>query len=337
MLPAPVLYTATTKSGQSFTVECRAEPKYLSTEYEAVAYVAGKKTRVFIDQLKRPAVELTAALAKEVLNAELAKGKLAAVALDRPYEQENAALVAAANAAVQQQAGELLNSLPRNTQIAPWMHVGSMGQHYSVRATGLNDTPEQRQTIVQKIVADRLAKLVAKLGLPFHLSEGCEATYEATPLELSELLERGAALELAAQAQQQAQQQQRAQVEQNELFVWDADQIYSSAGNQLLHSLGARFSQKDNYISIYTTGYSRDIPQANTTYSLRSELAAAGLTFDQATKEWRLPYSDENAQKVLALLTKYDTKAWPTDLGMGRCWECGRYSRRLDRDGYCGC
>ncbi len=337
MFPTPLTYTATTKSGQSFAVECRPEPKYLSTEYEAVAYVAGKKTRVFIGPEGKPAVELNAKLTKEVLGKDIAANAHASVALDRAYQQENDELARLANEAVQQQADELLNSLPRDTQVHPWMGVGSLGSYYYVRVAELNDTTERRQSTVQKIVADRLAKLVKKLNLPFGLSEGCESTFEAAPLLLSELLEKNASQELLANQQKAAETERRQQVAQQELFVWDADQIYSSAGNELLHSLGAIFSKEDQYIALYTTGYSRDIPNANTTYSLRDKLAQAGLTFDKESKQWRLPYSDEAATTVLALLKQYDSKAWPADLGMARCWECGRYSSRLDSDGYCGC
>ena len=123
--------------------------------------------------------------------------------------------------------------------------------------------------------------------------------------------------------------------ENEELFLWDAGEIYSSAGNKMLHSLGAIFSQKDNSIEVYTTSYASSIPKANTTYSIKDQLKADGFKFDGVSKHWKIDLSDDNAQKTINLLKKYDSKAWPHTVGMARCWECGSYNpiSKMEADG----
>lgn len=132
---------------------------------------------------------------------------------------------------------------------------------------------------------------------------------------------------------------------ENELFIWDSDQIYSSATNLFLHSIGLKLSKNKNRIAFYTTTYAKQIEKymsVNTTYSMKDELKALGYEFDDSEKEWYTEYSPENAEKAVELLKKYDTKAQPNQLNMGRCWECGTYhpisKMKIDGPGYyCGC
>lgn len=125
---------------------------------------------------------------------------------------------------------------------------------------------------------------------------------------------------------------------ENELFVF-GDELLSSVGNRLLHSLGAKISKQNNQISIYTTGYAKTIPNANDTYKIKDIIKSAGFHWDKEGKEWAADYSKEMAEKTIELLKKYDSKADPKALGLQRCWECGRWCKpnELDRDGYCGC
>lgn len=142
----------------------------------------------------------------------------------------------------------------------------------------------------------------------------------------------------AAEAKKAAQERELADAMENELFVF-GDEILSSVGNRLLHSLGAKISKKDNRITIYTTTYSKIIPNAVGTYEIREELKVAGFKWDSQEKEWVCDYSEEMAEKTIELLKKYDTKADPHALGLARCWECGRWCKpsELDENGYCGC
>ena len=135
--------------------------------------------------------------------------------------------------------------------------------------------------------------------------------------------------------------QEKAELEkafEDELFIF-GDEYLSSVGNRLLHSLGAKISQKDNRIEIYTTGYSRMIPNAVTTYTIKDELKATGFQWDGENKIWHAEYNEETANKTIDLLKKHDTKVDPHALGLARCWECGRWCKpsELDESGYCGC
>lgn len=148
-------------------------------------------------------------------------------------------------------------------------------------------------------------------------------------------------LEAIAKAKAEREAKQAAELQNamdNELFVF-SDEYLSSVGNRLLHSLGAKISQRDNRIVIYTTTYSKMIPDANTTYSIKEALKAAGFKWDDQEKEWYSEYSEEMANKAIELLKKYDTKADPYALGLVRCWECGCWKKpsQLDENGYCGC
>jgi hypothetical protein len=136
--------------------------------------------------------------------------------------------------------------------------------------------------------------------------------------------------------------EQRREVEQNELFLWDGAEVYSSATNHMIHSLGAIFNRQEGIIRLYTTNHARQMAGANTTFTIRDKLKALGFSFNGREKHWELPLSEENLTKVIELLKQYDTRRWPTDAGMVRCWECGGWfhPRKGDWDGhdwYCGC
>lgn len=127
-----------------------------------------------------------------------------------------------------------------------------------------------------------------------------------------------------------------------ELFIFDADQIYSSLSHIFLHSIGCKMSKTKNRIAFYTTGYQRNIKNSRSTYDLRESLKALGCEFDATEKEWFMAYSVENAEKAIQWLKANDTKELPHLLGMERCWECGTYQPRsqMTMDGpgyYCGC
>lgn len=181
----------------------------------------------------------------------------------------------------------------------------------------------------------------------------CAVAWEITPEQEEKILaEHEAAMkeaEVAAKAEAERKAKERAEREarekvelekafEEELFVF-GDEFLASTGNRLLHSLGAKISQKNNRIEIYTTAYSKLIPNAITTYTIKDELKAAGLNWDSQSKKWYTEYSEEMAQKIIGLLKKYDTKADPHALGLARCWECGRWCKpwELDENGYCGC
>ena len=72
-------------------------------------------------------------------------------------------------------------------------------------------------------------------------------------------------------------------------------------------------------------------------FDAKDALKSLGFKWDGEEKHWAADYSKETWEAVLPILKKYDTKVWPEKLGMGRCWECGCYSKHLDADGYCGC
>lgn len=135
---------------------------------------------------------------------------------------------------------------------------------------------------------------------------------------------------------------ERKHAEENELFIWDAGTIYSSSGSKMLHSLGAVFSERERKISVYTTNYSRYIANANTTYSIKSVLTSENFCFNPNNSNWEIELTQENAQKVIDLLKRFDTKVWPEECGLVRCWECGSYFKpnKNSHDGfdyYCGC
>lgn len=127
---------------------------------------------------------------------------------------------------------------------------------------------------------------------------------------------------------------------EDELWVF-GDEILSSAGGRLLHSIGAIISKNKNKIEIFTCGYTRfmkEIPH-HTTFDIQDKLKEKGYSWNTKDKTWEIMYSEENITKTVDILKKYDTKTDPVAQGLCRCWECGswNYESELDEDGYCGC
>lgn len=161
------------------------------------------------------------------------------------------------------------------------------------------------------------------------------ASLEAKAQEAAKQKEAKEAAQKLATEKRQAD---RVEAEENELFVFASDIIYSGSGNRMLHSIGAKVGSK---IELYTTSYAADMKRAGvahtTTFDAKDALKSLGFKWDGEEKHWVADYSKEAWEAVLPILKKYDTKVWPETLGMGRCWECGCYSKHLDADGYCGC
>lgn len=160
----------------------------------------------------------------------------------------------------------------------------------------------------------------------------------STEAKAKEAAKKQAAKEAAQKIAAEKRQADRKNTEENELFVFASDIIYSSNGSKMLHSIGARVGSS---IELYTTSYAADMKRAGvahtTTFDAKDALKSLGFKWDGEEKHWVADYSEETWAATLPILKKYDTKVWPEKLGMGRCWECGCYSKRLDADGYCGC
>jgi hypothetical protein len=176
--------------------------------------------------------------------------------------------------------------------------------------------------------------LIKELGEKFTYQQA----YEYYLANIKPALEAKAAKKAEKEAKEAAELKEAFD---NELFVF-GDEILSSVGNRLLHSLGAKISKQNNRIAIYTTGYAKMIPNANDTFKIKDILGGPGgmgFQWDGQEKVWAIGYSDVMAEKTIELLKKYDTKADPVALGLRRCWECGRWCRpsQLNEDGYCGC
>lgn len=121
---------------------------------------------------------------------------------------------------------------------------------------------------------------------------------------------------------------------EEEIMVY-GNEILSCNTNLLIHSLA--FHCTGDRINLYTTVYAREIPKAKTSYDIKEVLKKEGFKFEKDTKYWYLEETEENINKAIEILKKYDTKADPNKLGLMRCWECGCYRRYLDSSGYCGC
>lgn len=150
-------------------------------------------------------------------------------------------------------------------------------------------------------------------------------------------------LMVAALEQRRFEMDQNAKREQREKASYDDELmvfggvILSSTNFKALHSMGLR--KNDEKLRIFTANDARVIPNATTTYDMREVLKTAGWKFDGEEKDWTNADTEGNRAWALDFLRKHDTKAKPEELGMARCWECGRWVKRsrLDSDGYCGC
>lgn len=113
----------------------------------------------------------------------------------------------------------------------------------------------------------------------------------------------------------------------DELFIFNAGVIYARAGNKMLHSLGAEIGRE---IVIWTTVYAGEIPEARSTNNLAAEAKDYGFVLD-SENNLVASFSEEQAQKLVEFLLKYDVKIWPETLGMVCCWECGSYFKPKKR------
>ena len=160
----------------------------------------------------------------------------------------------------------------------------------------------------------------------------CSEEQEAAALAAEEVCraEQAAREKAAAEkaAQEKAARTERARREleaamETELAYFDETPL-ANITHRLLHSLGA--CERDGVIAIYETRYCKEFG-APGTYDLRDEIKALGATWDAGEREWKLPLSEENREKVVAFLQKHDVKKEPVALGYCRCWECGVWYR----------
>ena len=116
----------------------------------------------------------------------------------------------------------------------------------------------------------------------------------------------------------------------NEIDVLDEDQIYSKRNLRFEHSLVVRYSQKNNKVKV-----------VGKTYDIKEELKSAGFRWDGNEKCWYIDYSDDNLQKAVDIVKKYDKKRDYEAEGYVQCWECGRWWKPkhyyIGMDTYCGC
>ena len=160
----------------------------------------------------------------------------------------------------------------------------------------------------------------------------CSEEQEAAALAAEEVCraEQAAREKAAAEkaAQEKAERAEKARQEmekamEEELAYFDGTPL-ANITHRLLHSLGAR--ERDGVIAIYETRYCKDFG-APSTYDLRAEIKALGANWNKQEKEWELPCSEENREKVVAFLRKHDVKKDPVAMGYSRCWECGVWHR----------
>ncbi|MCG8514577.1 MAG: hypothetical protein MI740_10575 [Halanaerobiales bacterium] len=155
---------------------------------------------------------------------------------------------------------------------------------------------------------------------------------------LKDLIEKAKEKHDLERKQLHTEKKETEQRKADELFIFGTE-ILSSVGNLMLHSLGAKFDGE--IIKIYTTGMTRfmkEIPH-NTTYKIKNILREEGFKWSAEDTEWQIEDTEENRERTINLLKKYDTKVDPDKLNLQRCWECGNwhYPSDLDEDGYCGC
>ena len=143
--------------------------------------------------------------------------------------------------------------------------------------------------------------------------EVCRAAREKAEKEKAER----AAQEKAERAEKTRRELEAAM--KTELAYFDGTPL-ANITHRLLHSLGAH--ERDGVIAIYETRYCKDFG-APGTYDLKTEIKSIGANWNKQEKEWELPCSDENREKVLAFLRGHDVKKDPVALGYSRCWECG--------------
>jgi len=125
--------------------------------------------------------------------------------------------------------------------------------------------------------------------------------------------------------------EERKKAIEEELDITDLDLVYSARSLLALHSLDVSYSKNRNFVRI-----------EGKTYDVKEVIKKNGFKWNPEYKCWEIQYSDENLEKAIQLVRKYDKKIDPEAEGYVRCWECGRWfkPRKGDWDGtgwYCGC
>jgi hypothetical protein len=118
---------------------------------------------------------------------------------------------------------------------------------------------------------------------------------------------------------------------EEEVEIFGDDEIYASKALLAIHSIRIFYSVKENYIRVY-----------GKTYDAKEEFKQNNFKWNSDRKCWETQFSEENMEKAIQIVRKYDKKIDPVEAGYVRCWECGRWfkPRKGDWDGfgwYCGC
>jgi hypothetical protein len=148
---------------------------------------------------------------------------------------------------------------------------------------------------------------------------------------IEDILKRKEEEELRKKEEAKKKEEEREKAIEEEVDVLDVDLVYSSRSLLALHSLSVRYSKNKNFVKI-----------DGKTYDIRDEIKKIGFKWNPEQKCWQAPYSEENLEKAIQLVKKYDKKIDPVAEGYVRCWECGRWfkPKKGDWDGfgwYCGC
>jgi len=131
---------------------------------------------------------------------------------------------------------------------------------------------------------------------------------------------------------EEEKERKRKQAIEEEIYILDTDQVYSSVNFIAGHSLKIFYSPKRRNI----------IEVCGETYPVKEELKKVGFRWNGEEERWEIEYSDENLQKTIDIVKKYDKKIDYVKEGYVQCWECGTWFKpqRKDWDGfgwYCGC
>lgn len=209
-----------------------------------------------------------------------------------------------------------------------WFTCTAEGYYYFAR--GLESTPLSAEN---PVLAEGLRAEVLGANEMGGLEVfPCTEVQEAAALAAEEVCraerERSekAAQEKAEQEKAERAEKARKELEaamETELAYFDGTPL-ANITHRLLHSLGAH--ERDGVIAVYETRYCGDFG-APGTYDLRAEIKALGASWNKREKEWELPCSEENREKVVAFLREHDVKKDPVSLGYSRCWECGVWHR----------
>jgi len=114
-----------------------------------------------------------------------------------------------------------------------------------------------------------------------------------------------------------------------EVFILDADQVYSRVATEMLHSLRLLISKNESKVWV-----------CGDTYPVKDELKRAGGRWNRDKNAWEFDIG--KAFELADLVYKLDKATDPRSQGLVQCWECGRWFKptRGSWDGfgwYCGC